>query len=139
MATEKNNRMKVKCIRDIDPNDPKLSEVARRILLVGDNHLLPKIGEVYEVIGYARWDEYEFPDGTKAPADAYELDIESSEHYGAKLVFSKRYFEVYDDAFVPNHVDDDGNLCRKVNMFASFKFDVPDGSDSQEGCWTFEK
>lgn len=121
--------MKVICIDDDFTNSD--NEFIKKILLVGDDGIFPKKGEVYEVIGYGH-----FIDGH----EAYELDgLEDSDSYGVKLFFKKERFEVFDDTFVPNHFDKEHNvLCRKVNMYMEMKFDLPEGTDSEGGTWVYD-
>ena len=91
--------MKVKCINGDFSNSN--CKAVRNILLVGDDHLLPKEGEVYEVIGYANWEIYPGLDGS---VHAYELDLPDHSHYGSRIVFLKDRFEIFDETFVPNAV-----------------------------------
>ncbi len=111
--------MKVICIDD-DFTKCKI-EAVKNILKVGDNGCLPQKGQVYEVIGYVYWDEYD----ERKNVWAYILDgLESTESYGVKLSFNKKRFEVYDNTFVPNHISADGNIVRKVTMHCNFNIDV---------------
>jgi len=125
--------MKVKCINGDFRNSN--CEAVRKILLVGDDDLLPKEGEVYEVIGYACWESYPGFDG---PVHAYELDLPDHSHYGARIVFLKDRFEIFDETFVPNAVCDKepfkGDLVRKINFFVSMDFETD--QDQSEGTIT---
>ncbi|HWY13220.1 MAG TPA: hypothetical protein VN026_17920 [Bacteroidia bacterium] len=106
--------MKVRCI---DANfSENQGDLLKAIFKVGDDFLLPKEGEEYEVIGYADIDGVE----------AYEFaEIDTIKHgYDKKLVFGKRRFVVSDDTFVPNAVLKNNlggsGLCREVNFYLSF-------------------
>ena len=108
--------MKVTCISgDFSKSS---NEIVKAILLVGDEHLLPKEGQQYEVIGYANIDGVE----------AYEFsEIDTLAHgYDKKLVFCKNWFVISDDTFVPNAVLNDfgGTLCRKVNFYIDIPIDI---------------
>lgn len=138
--------MNVRFIDD-DWSGPR-HEIIDRILQVGDDHLLPKKGEVYEVIGYGYWDYYEFPDGTVLEnVEAYEIDIEGSENYGSKLLFLKKRFETICDntydSLTPNHVMDDGTLCKEIQTYSSCTFQMPDLSgfdiSIQNQIWNYKK
>ena len=111
--------MIVTCIDD-DYSGEHQPEVVKAILKVGDDFLLPKKGNKYEVIGYADLDGVE----------AYELaEIDTIKHgYNRKLVFNKSRFIISDDTFIPNAVlkgeDNLGGsgLCRKVNFYLDFNY-----------------
>lgn len=96
---------------DSDPED----SIVKAILMVGDDHLLPKKGNKYEVIGH----------GIIDGIDCYELaEIDTLKYgYAKKLLFNKTRFVIYDDTFIPNAVTDPlGNhsgLCRKLNFYLS--------------------
>jgi len=108
--------MKVRCVNsDFSKSE---SEIIKAILIVGDDHLLPKEGQEYEVIGHAHLNGI----------DGYELaEIDTLKFgYDSKLVFEEKRFVISDDTFVPNAVLDDfgfGNgLCRKVNFYMEYPF-----------------
>lgn len=102
--------MKVRCINgDFSDAD---TEVVKAILKVGDDFLLPKEGQEYEVIGHASLNGIE----------AYELaEIDTLKYgYETKLLFGKRRFIVSDDTFVPNAVLKDSigsGLCREMKFY----------------------
>jgi hypothetical protein len=104
--------MKVICIDDDFTKTD--SEVVKNILKVGDDELLPKKGEIYEVLGYASF---------LGGIEAYIIDIPSSEAYGKRLCFKKERFEIYDDTFVPNSYDKKMDCpVRIVELYMEMKF-----------------
>lgn len=101
--------MKVICVDDdFSKSD---SDVVKKILIVGDDELLPKKGQVYEVLGYASF----LKDGKDVKA--YILDIPSSEAYGKRLCFLRERFEIYDDTFVPNSYNKELDMPMRVEEY----------------------
>jgi len=103
--------MKVKCI-NADFSKSK-EDVVKSILLVGDNDLLPKENEEYEVIGCGLFDD----------GEGYELAEIDTSHYGKKLLFDIKRFIVSDDTFIPNALTDDWGFgkrpCKKINFYVN--------------------
>lgn len=104
--------MKVKCINGDFSNSESIT--VKAILTVGDDHLLPKEGHEYEIIGYYH----------RGGKEGYELaEIDTTKFgYNAKLCFNKERFVISDDTFVPNAMLEDwvgfgSGLCRKVNFY----------------------
>jgi len=91
------------------------SPIVKNILLVGDDDLLPKAGMFYEVLGF----------GNLNGIEIYELDIPSSEAYGAKLLFTVDRFITVNSDFVPNHYDKEMGVCRMMNFYSSLSIDSP--------------
>lgn len=109
--------MVVRCIDDDFP-EPH-TEVVKAILLVGDDHLLPKKGKEYEVIGYGH-----FSNGQ----EGYELaEIQTLAYgYNKRLLFLKSRFEIVSDEFVPNAYDKVlGYPCMEYKLYLQMpKFEV---------------
>lgn len=102
--------MRVRCIDDHYSEEDK-GDLISAILKVGDDHLLVKKGQQYNVIGFAH-----FTNGNRC----YELEEINTLEYGydKKLVFKDHRFEIVDTPFEPNAVDkSSGNLCRNVNFY----------------------
>lgn len=105
-------------VRFIDDDYSKVEgQKFKNILLVGDDALLPKLGEVYEVVGYANIEGVNY----------YELaGLESPENYEISvIVFNVDRFEIVDETFVPNHIEEDGSLVRKSTFYVNFELDKP--------------
>ena len=121
------DKMKVKCITT--DYSKVTNEAIQNILKVGDDSLLPTLGEVYEVIGNA------YINGEKY----YKIDqLESPEAYGIPGIwFNSNRFEIVDNTFVNNAIDEYGNLCRKENFYIELTLLNPKGSDSIKvnGIW----
>lgn len=87
--------MIVRCIND---NFKPVHEIAIKTLeairIVGDDHLIPKVGCEYEVIGYLHDEEND--------VEAYLFAEIDTSAYGCRLHFLKEHFEVSDDTFVSN-------------------------------------
>ena len=82
------------------------SQFVKRILTVGDDHLLPNKGQLYEVIGNWKADDKR----------GYKLKELDHSNYGCILYFNVNHFEIHDDTFVPNCVDDVLGLCREESL-----------------------
>lgn len=125
--------MKVICIDDdFSKSD---SEVVKNILIVGDDELLPKKNQVYEVLGHATF----LKDGKQVKA--YILDIPSSEAYGKRLCFKKERFEVYDDTFIPNSYNKElGKPVRVEECYIELELKFDDQEkNKKESTWGFFK
>lgn len=115
--------MIVECIDDDFTVNP--SEYVKNILTVGDDGLLPKKGQRYEVIGYG---DIADVDGVITPC--YQIDgVESSENYGCLLLFKRDRFKIVDDTFIPNHFNDQFGLCRQVNFFVNISLPEIEDND----------
>ena len=102
--------MKVKCINDDFTRCE--CQAVKNILKVGDDRLLPKAGQIYEVIGR----------GTVNGSECYEIEgVESAENYGVKLLFKRNRFVTVDEEFVPNHYDPEFGLCRHEMIYSEVK------------------
>jgi hypothetical protein len=113
--------IKVLCINGDFTNSE--IEAVKNILKVGDTHLLPQEGEIYNVIGYSSWHNHS---DKKESIGGYELDLPDHSQYGVKLCFKKNRFVVVDSAFTPNHIvqegDWQGELVEVINMYTSVSF-----------------
>jgi len=125
--------VKVICINgDFSETD---SDVVKNILKVGDDELLPKEGQIYEVIGYASF----LKDGKEIKA--YILDLPSSEAYGTRLCFKRERFEIYDDTFVPNSYDKKMDCrVRIIELYMEMEFESEENKqEPKKSVWNFFK
>jgi len=96
--------MIVKCINDKFDEENK---ILKAIKLVGDDYLIPKLDQEYEVIGY----------GDFKKRKGYLLKEIDTSIYGARLFFNEDNFMIIDDSFMPNIILEDGHLAREVLLY----------------------
>jgi len=98
--------MIVRCIKE--DYTKSSSEVVQAILKVGDDHLLPKKGQEYEVIGFAHF---------KGGKEAYLLDGLDTTNYGSQVCFCKEDFEYVKDSYKPNGIcETTGNALHESRL-----------------------
>lgn len=102
---------KVRLISKYDGETPEAKELLKNIRTVGDE--LPVVGKIYEVDRYSLRFDYTQKDKDRKYYKLLGLNYDA---YSADLFFDSRLFEEISDEYVPNHVNDDGDLCMVYSM-----------------------
>lgn len=111
--------MIVRCINDVFTGSTDLAiQTLKNIRTVGEDSLIPQIGNTYEVIGYY----HDVPNNV----EGYLLAEIDTTPYGCKLCFNSKNFEIFDDTFVPNIYIKEGvneGPARQVQMYLNLNID----------------